>query len=264
MFDDRHVFSYQVLMKRVGCKPKLGSWIRDHLNAYGFLILQDVEINNDIESSKQFLVEICSSIGILIPHNFGKKDFVWEIKSKPSNSSLKTFSEHNEQAPLHTDSQYRNHPERYVALLTLHQATCGGGHTELVDFREILQDLAKTASGDKVIQFMTHERFPIAIPTIFQEHLRSQYISQPLISKNPLIRYRYDTLKAGLSFLEMNRVKPYQENLDYLDDFIQSSSHCFRFLSLPNEIVFIDNHRFLHGRSLFTDLDRLLLRIRMN
>ncbi|MCC3532422.1 MAG: TauD/TfdA family dioxygenase [Microcoleus sp. PH2017_21_RUC_O_A] len=63
------------------------------------------------------------------------------MKSQLSTSAIKTFSKHNQQAPLHTDSQYRNQPERFIALMTICQANCGGGYTEIVNFRKILEEI---------------------------------------------------------------------------------------------------------------------------
>lgn len=264
MIDKRYVFDYRYLVKKFSYQKELGIWIRRYVDAHGFLILQDVEGSSDVEHSSLFLTQLCALIGTLVPHNPGKNDFVWQIKSRLSTSALKTFSEHNQYAPLHTDSQYRNQPERFIALMTLCPASCGGGYTELVDFRKIFQELKCTNLGSRVVQFLKSESFPIAIPSVFQEASKPAYIRAKLVSQSPLIRYRYDTLKAGLSLIEEHRVAAFHENLDLLNNFIQSSPHRFRFLSLPNEITFVDNHRFLHGRSSFTDLNRLLLRIRMN
>lgn len=264
MINKRYVFDYQYLVKKFSCQKELGIWIRRYVDAHGFLILQNVEGSSDVERSSLFLAQLCSLIGTLVTHNPGKNDFVWEIKSQLSTSALKTFSEHNQHAPLHTDSQYRNQPERYIALMTLRQANCGGGYTELVDFRKILQELKCTYLGSRVIEFIRNESFSIAIPSVFQETSKVAFVKAKLVSESPLIRYRYDTLKAGLSLIQNSRVAAFQENLDLLDNFIQSSPHRFRFLSLPNEITLLDNHRFLHGRSSFTDLNRLLLRTRMN
>lgn len=260
----KNLFDYQYLVKKISCQRELGIWIRKYINVHGFLILQNVGVSHNVETSKLLLTQICSSIGTLVPHNSGKKDFVWEIKPQLSTSCLKTFSEHNKYAPLHTDSQYRNQPEKIMALMTVRQANCGGGHTELVDFKKILQELKRSKSGSNLIDFISNEKFPIAIPSIFQEPHEPKYIMSKLVSDCPLIRYRYDTLKAGLSMIEDNRLEVFNEKLDLLDSFIQSSPHRVHFLSLPNEITFLDNHRFLHGRSSFTDLNRLLLRTRMN
>ncbi|MEJ6485377.1 TauD/TfdA family dioxygenase [Nostoc punctiforme UO1] len=264
MIHKNYVFDYRYLLKKISCQKELGIWIRRYVDAHGFLILQNVEGSSDVERSSLFLSQLCSSIGTLVPHNPGKNDFVWQIKCQLSTSALKTFSEHNQHAPLHTDSQYRNQPERFIALMTIRQAHCGGGYTEIVDFRKILEDIKCTAMGSRVVEFIRNESFPIAIPSVFQEYSKPASIQAKLVSVSPLIRYRYDTLKAGLSLIEHGRVAAFHENLDLLDLFIQSSPHRFRFISLPNEITFLDNHRFLHGRSSFTDFNRLLLRTRMN
>jgi alpha-ketoglutarate-dependent taurine dioxygenase len=264
MVEGKYTFDYQYLVKKFSCKKTLGASIREYLNEYGFIVLQNIEIDCDRDSAKLFLPRLCSFVGTLVPHNPNKKDFVWEIESKPSISSLKTFSEHNQHASLHTDSQYRELPEKFIALMTLRQATCGGGYTEVVDFQEVLKDLQSSALGTEVINFFRGESLPIAIPSIFQVGSRATHIISKLISENPLIRYRYDTLKAGLSLIEGHQVNVFQEKLDLFDSFIQLSPHRIRFLSSPGEIIFLDNHRFLHGRSSFTDLNRLLLRTRMN
>ncbi|MDY6782870.1 MAG: TauD/TfdA family dioxygenase [Cyanobacteriota bacterium] len=179
---------------------------------------------------------------------------------------LKTFSEHNQQAPLHTDSQYRSTPERFIALIALHQAQCGGGYTELVDFQTILQNLNRTQFGRSVIYFFSQNRFPIAVPSIFQEPLKPKYINSKIISEQPLIRYRYDTLKAGLSLFNLSeyQVSFYSQKLDLLDSLIQTSPYRIRFLLSSNDLLILDDHRFLHGRSSFTDPNRLLLRCKMN
>jgi alpha-ketoglutarate-dependent taurine dioxygenase len=263
--NQNHVFDYQYLLSSLSNYKNLGFWIRNYVNTHGILILEGIECDStDVETSALFLTKLCSYVGDLTPHNYGKKDFVWEIKVKTSMSQLKTFSEHNQCAPLHTDSQYRNQPERFIALMSIHQASCGGGHTIILDFREFLLNLTKTKFGSRLIKFMIDNTFPIAVPSIFQENANQKYITQKIISESPLIRYRYDTLKAGLLLLKNNKLEEFHENLDCLDDFIQSSPYQIRFMLAQNNIIFIDNHRFLHGRSSFTDPNRLLLRTRMN
>jgi alpha-ketoglutarate-dependent taurine dioxygenase len=264
MTEKRSMFDYQNLIEKHGSKQNLGIWIRKYVDEHGFIVLQNTQIDGDKDSEKSFLVNLSSAIGTLIPHNPNKKDFVWEIESKPSTSSLKTFSEHNQHAPLHTDSQYRESPEKLIALMTLRQAKCGGGYTEIADFKEIMQDLQHSALGSKIIDFFRSENFPVAIPSIFQANSMPKYVMSKIIQESPLIRYRYDTLKAGLFLMEDNQFDVFHEKIDLFNDFIQLSHHRICLLLEPQEIILIDNHRFLHGRSSFTDMNRLLLRTRMN
>lgn len=262
---ENHKFDYQYLLKKFGYKQYLGNWIRQYVNMHGFLILQNLETEfSDFQSAKYFFTELSSYIGTLVSHNPGKQDFVWEIKPKISKSVIKTFSEHNQPAPLHTDSQYRNQPEKYMALLVFKQANCGGGYTQLLDFRKVLLELRSNILGKQIVKFFSKEKFPIAVPSVFQEEKGVNYIYSRLISNVPLVRYRYDTLKTGLSLINHSYVESFYENLDILNNFLQNSPFCSSFLLLNNEVIFVDNHRFLHGRTAFIDTDRLLFRIRIN
>jgi alpha-ketoglutarate-dependent taurine dioxygenase len=260
----KNVLNYKKLIKEYSSLEEIGIKIRQRTILHGFVILQGIEFEFNLESASLFLTELCSNVGILVPHNPGQRDFVWEIKPQNSKSSLKTFSEHNQYAPLHTDSQYRNHPERFIALMTINQARCGGGYTNLLDFQKAFHHINHTVSGREIINFMANQYFPIAIPSIFQPKNEKKYISAKLIAKMPFIRYRYDTLQAGLSLIKDSKFEVFQKNLEKFDRLIEESPHRVSFLSSTNEIVFIDNYRLLHGRSSFLDLNRLLLRTRMN
>lgn len=265
MFAQKYKFEYEHLLKRLGCIGAVGGWIREYVDMHGFLILQGLESEfYDLSSSKLFFTKLSSHIGTLVPHNFGQSDFVWEIKPKSSTSLINTFSEHNKAAPLHTDSQYRNRPENYMALLVFRQAECAGGETLLLDFKLVLNELKQSNSGRKMIEFACQEKFPIAVPTIFQAQDKTQYIYSSLISNIPLIRYRYDTLKTGIKLIKRSHVKDFDEKLQAFNDLINRSRYCSSLLLNNGEAIFVDNHRMLHGRSSFLDNNRLLLRIRMN
>jgi alpha-ketoglutarate-dependent taurine dioxygenase len=262
---DKHKFEYKYLLKKFGPTFLVSQWLRKYMDLHGCVVLQDFQSEIcDLTSAKFFFAELSSSIGTLISHNPNKQDYIWEIKPQISTSQIKTFSEDNHVAPLHTDSQYRACPEKYMALLVFHQATCGGGDTILLDFKKVLAELDNSIDGRKLIKFAKQEKFPIAIPSIFQTSPHQNYIYSSLISDTPLIRYRYDTLKAGISLVNHDRADELHEQLDCLNNHIQSSSHQCNFSLSDGEMIFVDNHRFLHGRSSFTDPNRLLLRSRFN
>ena len=265
MFAEKHKFEYEHLLKRLGSIGAVGGWIREYVDLHGFLILQGLESEfYDLSSAKLFFTKLSSHIGTLVPHNFGQSDFVWEIKPKSSNSIIKTFSEHNKAAPLHTESQYRNLPEKYMALLVFRKAECAGGETMLLDFKLVLNELRQSDFGRQMIEFACQDQFPIAVPTIFQTEDKTEYIYSSLISNIPLIRYRYDTLKTGLELIKRSHVKYLDEKLQAFNDLINRSRYCSSLLLNNGEAIFVDNHRMLHGRSSFLDSNRLLLRIRMN
>ncbi|MEG4321035.1 MULTISPECIES: TauD/TfdA family dioxygenase [unclassified Microcoleus] len=265
MSAEKHKFEYDHLLKRLGSIGAVGGWIREYVDMHGFIILQGLESEfYDLSSAKLFFTKLSSHIGTLVPHNFGQSDFVWEIKPKLSNYLIQTFSEHNKAAPLHTDSQYRNLPEKYMALLVFRQAECAGGETLLLDFSLVFNELRQSISGREMIEFACQENFAIAVPTIFHAEDKTEYIYSSLISKIPLIRYRYDTLKTGLELIKRSHVKDFAEKLQAFNDLIHRSRYSSSLLLDNGEAIFVDNHRMLHGRSSFLDRNRLLLRIRMN
>lgn len=265
MSAEKPKFEYEHLLKRLGSIGAVGGWIRKYVDMHGFIILQGLESEfYDLSSAKLFFTKLSSHIGTLVPHNLGQSDFVWEIKPKSSISMINTFSEHNKAAPLHTDSQYRNRPEKYMALLVFSQAECAGGETILLDFRQVLKELRQSNFGRQMIEFACQKTFPIAVPTIFQTQDKTEYIYSSLISNIPLIRYRYDTLKTGLKLIKRSYVKDFDEKLQAFNDLIHRSRYCSSLLLNNGEAIFVDNHRMLHGRSSFLDSNRLLLRIRMN
>jgi alpha-ketoglutarate-dependent taurine dioxygenase len=260
-----HKFEYHYLLKKLGSSHSVGQWLRNYIDVHGFLILQDLKSEiSDLNFAKNFLADLSSSIGTLVSHNPNKQDYIWEIKAQVSNSEIKTFSEDNQVAPLHTDSQYRICPERYMALMVIRQASCGGGATLLLDFKNVLEEISSHASGKELIEFAKKQKFPIAVPSIFQTSSEQKYIYSSLISDSPLIRYRYDTLKTGVALVNGDRAGESLDHLETLNTYIQSSSHQCTFNLAEGEIIFVDNHRFLHGRTPFTDHQRLLLRSRFN
>ncbi|MEX0270725.1 TauD/TfdA family dioxygenase [Leptolyngbyaceae cyanobacterium UHCC 1019] len=256
--------NYQHLIEKFSSKQEAGFWIRNYVNTYGFLLIEDFQIAFlDVEKPKQ-LLDFSSYIGSPVAHNLGMKDFVWEIGLKPNSSLIKTFSEHSMTAPLHTDSQYRDKPEKYMVLLAVKQAKCGGGETHLVDFKQVLQDMKSSKEGKGVLKFISENQFPIAVPSVFKKDCQESYIMSRLISDNPFIRYRYDILKTGISLIKTNNSHEFHKNLELFNRFIQNSSHRLGFQLLKNSLLIVDNHRILHGRSCFWDSERLLLRVRLN
>ena len=94
-------------------------------------MIRDVDvIDASLDEIKSTFLDLCSAITKPISHD-AHGTTVWDIKSNTSVTTLEqgivTYSEHNHEADLHTDSQCSEYPEDFFALLTLKQATCGGG-----------------------------------------------------------------------------------------------------------------------------------------
>lgn len=230
--------------------------IRNDLTQKGYAIHSSNKSSKaDIKAYHWSLVK---KLGLPSEHNDGKADYIWEIAAKQSTSSLKTYSEHAQKAPLHTDSQYRNNPEKYFSLSSIRVASCGGGQTELLDFKKLYASLKHNAWFKEL-----YEVYPIAIPDIFQS-VQERIVYQPIIKENPFIRFRTDTILKGLDLVNEPLESKKRKAFKLLEEEILHSNLIERFHLKKGQIIIIDNHRMLHGRGAFKDSKRLLLRIRFN
>lgn len=242
---------------------KLLNSIKNELVKNNVVILSNLNlIDFDEKGLKSFFLKFSSNLGTLVEHNEGKKDYIWEIKTQTKIKSVPTFSEHNYKAELHTDSQYRLLPEKFISLMAIKTANCGGGSSILLDFESILKNLTQSKRGDLCLSLLEKERFPFLVPSVFSNY-ENQLIYAPIISDNPNIRFRYDTLKKGLEIVNKKNDKLLWA-VEFLNEVISNHKNRKIFMLKKNEIIFINNHNSLHGRTSFNDLERFLLRVRFN
>lgn len=248
--------------------PESVELIRDELCNYGCVLIKDFDIFGlNMSLKRNIFLGLCSCIGIPVEHNLGETDYIWDIRPRENIASFPTFSEHNLEAPPHTDSQYRIDPETYISLFVLERARCGGGKTTVLRFADIINTLQETIEGRKCLRILEHELFPFAVPSIFSKDRDNVHlIFAPIITEGNNIRYRFDTIQQGLrhgkSLERDNTMKIWA--LNFFRDHIENHSSTMS-LSLANgTILFLNNQRVLHGRTSFTDPNRHILRIRMN
>jgi alpha-ketoglutarate-dependent taurine dioxygenase len=239
--------------------------ITDQLHRHNYVVVKNFDIDTkDIKSSAERFSMLASQIGKLEAHTHGGS-LVWHVKNKHVFSKVATFSEHAGEAMLHTDTQYRDKPEDYIALCVLHAAKCGGGETQLLSIANILDELYALPNGDEILSILQATKYPFIVPSVFstRENGMPEFVHAPII-KNGTIRFRIDTLELGIAAHMSVLAKEAIDAFLHLKKIVISSKAIRRISLGPRDIVFIDNKRCLHGRSAFKDNDRHLLRIRMN
>jgi alpha-ketoglutarate-dependent taurine dioxygenase len=238
---------------------QLPELIKKSLDTNGYVILKNYPCKSKID-----FLDLCQRIGKPTPHD-GRGVLIWDIKSNPSSESLlKTFSEHNNEATLHTDSQYSEYPEDYFALMCIKKASCGGGISYLLSLNSILLELKNTLKGRRAISVLGKEQFPFIVPSIFSKSNNGESINYGFILKGNEIRFRIDTIEKALENSTVSMSKEMIEAFQYLKKKVTESKKVLEFHLEENDIVFINNKTMLHGRSSFTDMERHLLRIRLN
>lgn len=218
----------------------------------------------DQAEQETILEEFVNQLGQPVGHDIGQRR-VWSIKKTDEDSRVPTYSQHDGEAELHTDSQYREYPEEAFALACLHRARCGGGESLVLTMDQILEALREMPEGERHEQVLREEKVPFAVPTIFNTQ-RDEQVEwvEALIFNGDTMRYRRDTLEAGLRNSGLKLSTALTEALAAVEKAIHQNKQLSRFYLEDGDVLVIDNLRVLHGRTAFTDWERHLLRVRFN
>lgn len=248
-------------------KSPLAQKINEALEKVGWILVSDYEAGLEGKALEQAYLSLCKEIGMPIGHD-REGTIIWDIKSRGTGgdeNKVITYSEHNHEADLHTDSQYSEYPEDYFGLLTLHKARCGGGESYLLSLEDLLQELAVTVAGLEAIEVLRTTNYPFIVPNVF----RKKSGEDPEFNFGPIlrdgeIRFRIDTFEKALTAAP-NLCTPRQLSaFNFLKEHIRNSPSMKTFFLEDRDLIFINNKTMLHGRGSFTDANRHLLRIRMN
>lgn len=243
--------------------------LRKKLDTVGYVVLKNYILKNEpIEQLKDRFEKLCLSIGETVGHD-REGAIIWDIKSDPPNSKqvngVITYSQHNHEADLHTDSQYSVYPEDYFGLLTLRKAACGGGISYLLSLADILTELKRTAEGRRVRKVLENTSFPFIVPAVFKQEQSDQpeFNFGPILQKNE-IRFRVDTIKKALEYDAGICTQEQVAAFKFMVNLVRTTPYRKEFFLENGDLILINNKTMLHGRGSFTDYNRHLLRIRMN
>lgn len=207
------------------------------------------------------------ALGICLgdPTATDKSRVIWDVKARKTNSTyFSTFSETDQEAAYHSDAQYFAAPEHQFLLYCMEPASCGGGLSSVCDARALRADIERTERW--VSEILSDRMLPFRVPTAFLT-VPDQDVVQatlaPVFSNKPLIRYRADTLTAGLLHFPEYADADAHRALDAFAAQLASSPHMAQFYMPRDSLVIMNNHLALHARTAFQDPDRHLLRIRL-
>jgi alpha-ketoglutarate-dependent taurine dioxygenase len=208
------------------------------------------------------VLALTSAIGEPTDHCADKR-VMWPVHSRPvAAGNQATFSESLGEAPLHTDSAFSRHPERYNALYVVRQSRCGGGQTVVVNGPRFLRDFAKTSRGADCIRFLRESDYAFRVPDAFFTGQR--IITGKILAEEPMIRFRHDCIERGFDLRPDLATKEHRFNYSLFRDAAEAHASRTEFLMADGEMIVYDNTRLLHGRTDFQDPVRHLVRIRMH
>ena len=231
----------------------------------GFVVVKNLPFRNyQRPIIDYFFTSLALCIGNITVHDSSNK-MIWTVACRSDLQGREaTFSELNTIAPFHTDSAFRQVPEKYFGLWTIKAATDGGNSTA-INSKQVIESLADLVSGRECLEILRHDNFPFHVPPAFASNSdEPQIIQAPIVADSPLIRFRLDTIMKGFKYCPELATPERLWAVKYFDRFLQGYCDKLEFKLNDGEVVFFNNHTMLHGRTAFKDRDRLLLRIRID
>lgn len=238
-------------------------------SGYCALFVEKLNLQSFFKGDRNKLLYALSlSMGYPTPTEPRRGRLLWDVKSRPVPvGHFATYSEHNNRAELHTDTQYYPDPEEYFLLYVVRAARCGGGRSLLCSAREIKERLLKTAQGREAFRILSTFKFPFRIPTTFTGAGTVGTVETtlaPIFSDKPFIRFRYDTLEQGLRARPDLDVPEARYALSVLLDVLENKVNIVDYFMDDDVLAICNNHTALHGRTSFQDPERHLIRVRMS
>lgn len=221
----------------------------------------------ELQSAKQALLAFASCIGNPTSADPHRTRLVWEVSPRSTLPSdyTPTITERCGDAPLHTDSAFKSAPENYVMFFAYKSASDGGGLSQFLSTRRLLDSLSKNSDGRKCISLLRENSFPFRVPTVFTKDRSDavpEWISAPILWGEENMRYRHDLIVSAIESGAPALLPECEWALSHAASHIQKlSPDCVALRS--GDLVILNNHQILHGRTSFEDRDRMLLRVRL-
>ncbi len=203
---------------------------------YGFVIIKNIPTKNN------FLIQFGNSIGSVKRTNFGEH---FDVKSKPNPNDLAYTSLH---LTPHTDNPYRNPLPPCIQILHCIENEVSGGYSTLVDGYTVSEMLKKVKPEYYDILSSVKVRFRFIDKDVVLESW-SELIH--LDQNKNFKSVRFSTRLDYVPILEKKELELYYEARKYLSDLYNSNKYRIEFKLMPGDLMMMDNHRLLHGRTAF-------------
>ena len=202
---------------------------------YGFVIFKKVPIKDN------FIVSFANSIGSIRRTNFGE---FFNVKSKPNPNDLAYTS-----LPLapHTDNPYRN-PVPCIQILHCIENEVTGGLSTLVDGYTVTEQLKKN--------------FPNYYDILTKIKVRFQFIDQNVVLENwaemiqldefgEFKQVRFSPRLDFVPLMDKEKLELYYSARKKISELYNSDDYRIEFKLQPGDLLMMDNHRLLHGRTTY-------------
>ena len=200
---------------------------------YGFVIFKNVPTENN------FIVEFANSIGSIRRTNFGE---FFNVKSKPNPNDLAYTS--LSLAP-HTDNPYRN-PVPCIQILHCIENEVSGGNSTLVDGYTVTEKLKK----DHPDYFKILTEIKVRYQFIDQDVILEDWSEMIKLDENQNFKQvRFSPRLDFVPLMDKEKLDLYYAARNKISELYNSEKYRLEFKLMPGDLLMMDNHRLLHGRT---------------
>ena len=202
---------------------------------FGFVIFKQVPTKNN------FIVNFANSIGSIRRTNFGE---YFDVKSKPNPNDLAYTS-----LPLapHTDNPYRN-PVPCIQMLHCIENEVSGGLSTLVDGYTVAQKLKKNFKDYYKILTKIKVRFQFVDQSVVLEDWAEMIKLDEL---GNFKQVRYSPRLDFVPLMDKEKLQLYYSARKKISELYNSEKFRIEFKLSPGDLLMMDNHRLLHGRTTY-------------
>ena len=202
---------------------------------YGFVIIKDIPTHDN------FIVKFANSIGSVRRTNFGE---YFNVRSKPDPNDLAYTS--LALAP-HTDNPYRK-PVPCIQLLHCIESEVTGGFSTLVDGYTVTEDLKK----EYFDYYETLSEIKVRFRFTDKEVVLEDWSELIKLDKNKDFKQvRFSPRLDYVPILEKDKLDLYYKARKKLSEMYNSDKYRIEFKLSPKDLIMMDNHRLLHGRTAY-------------
>jgi gamma-butyrobetaine dioxygenase len=202
---------------------------------YGFVIIKKVPTKDN------FIVKFANSIGSIRPTNFGE---FFNVKSVPKPNDLAYTSL---ALSPHTDNPYRK-PVPCIQLLHCIKNEVSGGFSTLVDGFKVANYLKKNDPKSFKILSKIKVKFKFTDKNVVLEN-KGELIE--LDENDELKQIRFSTRLDYVPVLKKNQLDLYYKARKKISHLYNSKKFRIEFKLMPGDLMMMDNHRLLHGRTMY-------------
>jgi len=200
---------------------------------YGFVIFKRVPTKNN------FIVKFANSIGSIRKTNFGE---FFNVRSKPNPNDLAYTSL---ALSPHTDNPYRN-PVPCVQLLHCIENEVSGGLSTLVDGYGVSEKLKNDYPNYYKILTQIKVKFQFIDKNVILEN----WAEMIELDKNKNFKQvRFSPRLDFVPLMDKKKLGLFYDARKKISELYNSDKFKIQFKLVPGDLIMMDNHRLLHGRT---------------